>query len=89
MSRDCIENLKSAQNPKVIFGSVVEMVILLVKRRLPGQRLDIKSRMDNYPAREEQSGKFSISSGSTRITTANMKKSREQSHFISVAKDVL
>ena len=44
----------------------MEMVMTLIGKRLPGHR--VEPRQEMYPAREGESGRFSSSSSSTKLT---------------------
>jgi dynein heavy chain len=72
VDRSCIERIKNFQNPPMLVGHVLEMVMTLIGKRLPSQRLE-KDR-DNYPAKDELSGRYTSSSSSTKFT-GSVKKS--------------
>ena len=59
----------------------MEMVMTLIGKRLPSQRLEIR---DNYPSKDEHSGRFSASSSSTKFTST-VKKSRH--HIVTTITD--
>ena len=64
VDRQCIERLRNLANPPVLVGQVMEMVMMLIGKRLPSQRL-YESR--EYTGKEEMSSRMSSSSSSTRI----------------------
>ena len=69
VDRGCVERMKAFQNPPLLVGQVMEMVMLLVGKRLPShpQRSD-RDHSAGYPIRDEQSGRYSTtSSNSTRF----------------------
>ena len=68
MDRQCIERLKNFQNPPVLVGHVMEMVFTLIGKKSV-QRQD----KGEYPGKEDQSGRYSASSSSTKFT---IKKSK-------------
>lgn len=70
VDRNCIEHLRAFQNPPLLVGLVMEMVMTLIGKRLPSQRLEAR---DLYPSKDEHSGRFSASSSSTKFT-ASVKK---------------
>ena len=74
VDRQCIERMKNFQNPPLLVGQVMEMVMTLIGKRLPGQRLEF--RQESYPSREGESGHFSNSSSSTKFTTKKSKCER-------------
>ena len=67
ITRQCVERLKAFQNPPMLVGQVMEMIMTLIGKRQPSQRLEVK---EHYPGKEDQSGRFSTSSTSTRLTQA-------------------
>ena len=71
MDRSCIERLKVFQNPPVLVGFVMEMVMILIGKKSTGDRIE---KRDAYPSRDESSGRFSASSGSTKYTTTSKKR---------------
>ena len=83
VDRQCIERMKNFQNPPLLVGQVMEMVMTLIGKRLPNQRLEI--RPDSYPTRDGESGRFSSSSSSTKFTT---KKSKCLTLFYSVQRAI-
>ena len=66
VDRQCIERMKNFQNPPLLVGQVMEMVMTLIGKRLPGQRMEL--RQETYPSKEGESGRFSSSSSSTKLT---------------------
>ena len=70
VDRSCIDRLKAFQNPPSLIGHIMEMVMTLIGKRLPSQRLD---QIDAYPSHDGQSGHFSAGSSSTKM--ANVRKS--------------
>ena len=80
VDRQCIERMKNFQNPPLLVGQVMEMVMTLIGKRLPSQRLEF--RPESYPTRDGESGRFSSSSSSTKFTT---KKSKcEHTFYLSI-----
>ena len=71
VDRQCIERMKNFQNPPLLVGQVMEMVMTLIGKRLPSQRLEF--RAESYPTRDGESGRFSSSSSSTKLTTKKSK----------------
>ena len=69
VDRACIERMKAFQNPPVLVGQVMEMVMLLVGKRLPTHPPKMeRDQSAGYPVRDEQSGRYSTnSSNSTRL----------------------
>jgi dynein heavy chain len=64
VDRQCIERLKNFQNPPMLVGHVMEMVMTLI-----GKKSISKSTIGgDYPSKDEQSGRYSASSGSTKYT---------------------
>ena len=63
VDRSCIERLRAFQNPPMLVGHVMEMVMTLIGKRLPSQKTEVR---EMYPSKDEMSGKFSTSSGSTK-----------------------
>ena len=72
VDRSAIDRLRGFQNPPMLVGQVMEMVMILIGKRLPAQRQE----RGEYPARDEQSGRFSNSSSSTKFTTGTKKGKR-------------
>ena len=66
VDRQCIERLKNFGNPPVLVGYVIEMVMVLIGKRQPTTR---QQASENYPSKEDQSGRFSASSSSTKFTS--------------------
>ncbi|XP_070190368.1 uncharacterized protein [Littorina saxatilis] len=73
VDRQCIERLKAFQTPPILVGQVMEMVMMLIGKRLPSQRIQ-ESR--DYPTgKEDLSSRMSSSSSSTKLI---VKKSERQ-----------
>lgn len=70
VDRQCIERLKAFQTPPVLVGQVMEMVMMLIGKRLPSQRIQ---EVREYPGKEDLSSRMSSSSSSTKLI---VKKSR-------------
>ena len=51
----------------MLVGQVMEMVMTLIGKRLPAQRLEPR---EIYPSKDEASGRYSTSSSSTKFTMA-------------------
>ena len=64
VDRACIERLRGFGTPPVLVGQVMEMVMILIGKRLPSQRL-YETR--ELTGKEEMSSRMSSSSSSTRI----------------------
>lgn len=64
VDRACIERLRGFGNPPTLVGQVMEMVMILIGKRLPSQRL-YETR--ELTGKEEMSSRMSSSSSSTRI----------------------
>jgi hypothetical protein len=69
ITRQLIDSLKSYQKPNLLVGSIVEMAMVLIGCRprsqtTAGHGMSRESTVA-FPSGEEQSGKFSLSSGST------------------------
>ena len=64
VDRQCIERLKAFQNPPILVGSIMEMVFTLIGKKTPPRH----DRHENYPSKEDQSGRYSASSSSTKLT---------------------
>ncbi|XP_052708586.1 uncharacterized protein LOC128183562 isoform X10 [Crassostrea angulata] len=73
VDRACIERLRGFGNPPTLVGQVMEMVMILIGKRLPSQRL-YETR--ELTGKEEMSSRMSSSSSSTRI---GVKKDRKKS----------
>ena len=71
VDRPTVERIRQFVSPPLLVGQVMEMVLVLIGKRMPNQRLEVLK--DNFPAREEQSGRFSTSSGSTKYTVSTRK----------------
>ena len=63
MDRNAIDRIRSSQNPTMVVGLAMEMIMVLIGKKSPGERIE---KRENYPLRDEQSGVFSASSSSTR-----------------------
>ncbi|KAL5010133.1 hypothetical protein ScPMuIL_012438 [Solemya velum] len=64
VDRQCIERMKVFTNPPVLVLQVIEMVMMLIGKRLPSQRIH-DSR--EYPGKDDMSSRMSSSSSSTKI----------------------
>ncbi|OWF37572.1 Dynein heavy chain 5, axonemal [Mizuhopecten yessoensis] len=71
VDRQCIERLKGFSTPPVLVGSVMEMVMTLIGKRLPSQRLQ-ESR--DYHGKDDLSSRMSSSSSSTKVISKKAKK---------------
>ena len=62
--------MKAFQNPPLLVGQTMEMVMLLVGKRLPSHNIRTdREQSAGYPIRDEQSGRYSTtSSNSTKLT---------------------
>ncbi|XP_067674368.1 uncharacterized protein [Haliotis asinina] len=69
VDRQCIERLRAFANPPTLVGQVMEMVMMLIGKRLPSQRIQ-----DLSPLKEDMSSRMSSSSSSTKFI---IKKSAE------------
>ena len=76
VDRQCIERLKNFQNPPMLVGHVMEMVMTLIGKK------SINKDRGEYPSKDEQSGRYSASSGSTKYTVG--KKSKLLIHWVLV-----
>jgi hypothetical protein len=70
ITRQLIDSLKSYQKPNLLVGSIVEMAMVLAGLRPVSGQTGAghgvsREATGAYPNNEEQSGKFSLSSGST------------------------
>ena len=74
VNRQCVENIKASQNPIMLVGLIIEMVMALIGQRT--SQLSNKRRDGAYlGSREEQSGRqTSASSCSTKFTGGGVKK---------------
>lgn len=81
VDRQCIERLKAFQTPPVLVGQVMEMVMILIGKRLPSQRIQ---EVRENPGKEDLSSRMSSSSSSTKIL---VKKSRLCVFFQFIEKD--
>ena len=77
VDRQCVERLKAFQNPPMLVGFVMEMVMIFIGKKLTSDRLE---RRDNYPSRDNYSGQFSASSSGTKIGPNKCKPNKEQSN---------
>ena len=65
VDRQCIEKVKGFQTPPLLVGQVMEMVMILIGKRLPSQRIQ---EVRDYPsAKEDLSSRMSSSSSSTKL----------------------
>ena len=78
VDRACIERLRGFGTPPVLVGQVMEMVMILIGKRLPSQRL-YETR--ELTGKEEMSSRMSSSSSSTRI---GIKKGGSSKRLLSV-----
>ncbi|CAG5121561.1 unnamed protein product, partial [Candidula unifasciata] len=65
VDRNVVERIRAFQNPPVLVGQVVEMVLVLIGKRLPPQR--IGAAKERHSGREDLSSHLSTSSGSSRL----------------------
>jgi hypothetical protein len=70
ITRQLIDSLKSYQKPNLLVGNIVEMAMVLsglrpVSSQAGGGHGTSRESTLAFPNNEEQSGKFSLSSGST------------------------
>ena len=65
VDRQCIEKVKGFQTPPLLVGQVMEMVMILIGKRLPSQRIQ---EVRDYPStKEDLSSRMSSSSSSTKL----------------------
>ena len=64
MDRGVIERLRAFTSPPILVGQVMEMVMMLVGKRLPSQRLYEPKELTG---KEEMSSRMSSSSSSTKM----------------------
>ena len=76
VDRQCVERLKAFQKPPVLVGYVLEMVMILIGKKPTSDRLE---RRDIYPSKDDFSGQFSSSSGSTKT---GVKKGKMKPPFL-------
>lgn len=65
VDRNVVERIRAFQNPPVLVGQVVEMVLVLIGKRLPSQR--ISEVKEIYSGKEDLSSHLSTSSGSSKL----------------------
>ncbi|XP_076466964.1 uncharacterized protein LOC143298129 [Babylonia areolata] len=75
VDRQCIERLKAFQSPPVLVGQVMEMVMILIGKRLPSQRIQ-EARGGDYTAKEDLSSRMSSSSSSTKLIVKKTERQR-------------
>lgn len=73
VDRSSIDRIKSSQNPTIVVGLAMEMIMVLIGKKSPADRIEKRE----YPLREEYSGIFSASSSSTKT---GQSKKRELTH---------
>ncbi|WAR07684.1 DYHG-like protein [Mya arenaria] len=72
VDKGCIERLRAFSSPPVLVGQVMEMVMILIGKRLPSQRIETRE----YPTgKDEMSSRMSSSSSGTKV----VKKSEPRS----------
>ena len=65
MDRNCIERVRNFSSPPVLVGQVMEMVMTLIGKRLPSQRIQ---EVKDYPqGKDEMSSRMSSSSSGTKV----------------------
>ena len=64
VDRQCIERLKGFSSPPLLVGQVMEMVMTLIGKRLPTQRIH---EVKDYPQKEDMSSRMSSSSSGTKV----------------------
>ena len=75
VDRQCIERLKGFSSPPLLVGQVMEMVMTLIGKRLPSQRI---AEAREYSTKEEMSSRMSSSSSGTKV----IKKCKYQINLI-------
>ncbi|XP_025098007.1 LOW QUALITY PROTEIN: dynein gamma chain, flagellar outer arm-like [Pomacea canaliculata] len=78
VDRQCIERLKAFQTPPVLVGQVMEMVMILIGKRLPSQRIQ---EVRENPGKEDLSSRMSSSSSSTKILVKKTKPTKDGDRF--------
>lgn len=64
VDKSCIERLRGFTSPPFLVGQVMEMVMILIGKRLPSQRIEAR----DFGGKEEMSSRMSSSSSGTKIT---------------------
>lgn len=79
VDRQCVERLKAFQTPPVLVGQVMEMVMILIGKRLPSQRIQ---EVREYPTgKEDLSSRMSSSSSSTKLIIKKTKTTKDGERF--------
>ncbi|XP_052089132.1 uncharacterized protein LOC127725852 isoform X10 [Mytilus californianus] len=76
VDRGCIERIRQFSNPPLLVGQVMEMVMMLVGKRLPSQRL---YEPKESTGKDEMSSRMSSSSSSTKML--GVKKGKKDGGF--------
>ena len=64
VDRNCIERVRNFASPPILVGQVMEMVMTLIGKRLPSQRIQ---EVKDYPQKDEMSSRMSSSSSGTKV----------------------
>lgn len=64
VDRNVIERLRAFSSPPILVGMVMEMIMILIGKRLPSQRIEIK---DFAGKDDNMSSRMSSSSSGTKI----------------------
>ncbi|KAK6187606.1 hypothetical protein SNE40_005595 [Patella caerulea] len=79
VDRACIETLRSMANPPPLVGHVMEMVMTLIGKRLPSQRIvDVR---ETFSGKEDMSSRISSSSSSTRHLVKKSAKQKDGDRY--------
>ncbi|BFZ10052.1 hypothetical protein BsWGS_13093 [Bradybaena similaris] len=71
VDRNVVERIRAFQNPPVLVGQVVEMVLVLIGKRLPSQKISHVKEI--YSGKEDLSSHLSTSSGSSKLIVKKAK----------------
>ncbi|XP_035829673.1 dynein heavy chain 5, axonemal isoform X2 [Aplysia californica] len=79
VDRSVIEHVRAFANPPLLVGQVIEMVMVLIGKRLPSQRIaEVK---ESYPGKEDLSSRMSSSSSSTKLIVKKSKAKEGSDRF--------
>ncbi|ESO89151.1 hypothetical protein LOTGIDRAFT_229063 [Lottia gigantea] len=86
IDRSCIETIRSMSNPPMLVGQVMEMVMTLIGKRLPSQRI---VEVREHTGKEDMSSRISSSSSSTKHLVKKSKQKEGERFDRSVWKGML
>lgn len=65
VDRNVIEHVRAFQNPPMLVGQAIEMILVLVGKRLPPQR--VNEVKESHSGKDELSSRMSSSSGNSKL----------------------